>query len=148
MSEEDVKYISINSPTLTLKLAGKRYQARDGVFHDLPPNAMRELDKMIETMPHIRQEVRKVDMAEAARKAAEIVAKKPPAAVRGVVTSVNQASSILREAKKQQETQTLTGFDNPVNTSTKPIPKTVEVTEIKTDKPAEATSSLMGRFKK
>lgn len=143
---EKVMFISINSPTLTLKLAGKRYKAVNGVFNDLPPAAIADLEKQLE-QPHIRSEVRRVDMEEAARRAKEIMAKRPNAAVRGVVTSGTQAAAILRDAKKEQETQHLTGLDNPINTSTIPQnSKPLEVTQVNTTPPAK--SSLLSRTKR
>lgn len=137
----DVKYLSINSPTLTLKLAGKRYSAVNGVFPDMPPEAIADMEKLLK-LPHIRSEVRKVDMDEAARKAQEYLKTRPQAAVRGVVTSSTQATAILRDAKRAQETQPLTGVMNPVNVSTKPDQsKPVEVTELQTQPPKPGSLS-------
>lgn len=136
----DVKYITVNSPSLTLKINGKRHKAVNGVFENLSPSDEAELDRMMKTLPHIRVEVRKVDLEEAAAKAKAILDKTPRAAVQGVVTSGTQAAAILRDAKKQQETQALTGFDNPVNTTTKPEPKKMEVTEMQVNAPKKPMS--------
>lgn len=142
---ETVKYISVTSPTLILKINGKRHKAVNGVFESLNEADERELDKMIRTMPHIRVEVRKVDLAEAAAKAKAIVDKTPKAAIQGPVTSGTQAAAVLRDAKKQQESQTLTGLDNAVNTTTKPAPKKIEVTEMPVEAPPKG--SLKNLFK-
>ena len=142
----EVKYITVNSPTLTLKLAGKRYTAVHGVLEGLTPEAMKELDHLLQTAPHIRVEVKKVDLEAAARRAQDYLKNQPKAAVQGVVTSQNQATSVLREAKKKQETQSLTNVENAVNTSTKPKSTgPLEVTEVNTAKPA--VGSLLSRTK-
>lgn len=141
-----VKYIAVSSPTLTLKINGKRHKAVNGVFETLSATDEAELDKMIRTMPHIRVEVRKVDLEEAAAKAKAIVDKTPKAAINGVVTSGTQAAAVLRDAKKQQESQTLTGLDNAINTSTKPAQGApLEVTEVPVAAPP--AGSFLGKFK-
>lgn len=146
----DIRYLTTNSPTLTLKLGGKRYQAANGLFKDLPEAACAELDHMIKTMPHIRQEVRKVDLeaaAEVAKKALERQ-RANPAAIKGPVTSASSASNQLRAARQAQTPEALTGKENPVNISTNAKDtKPVEVTQIATETPANP-GSLLNRMKK
>lgn len=141
---EKIMYFAPDNPSLTLKLAGKRYQAMHGVFKDLPPEAEADLEKQLKTMPHVSALVKRVDMEEAAEKAKAFLAAQPPAAIKGPVTSGTSQAAKLREARQAQTPENLTGRINPVNVSTNARDdKPLAVEQIPTTAPK---SNLLGRL--
>lgn len=141
----EIKYITVGSPSLTIKLAGKRWTAKNGVL-DLSPEAAAELDTLMKKRPSVQAQIRKVDMAAAAVRAKEHLAKQPKAAIRGVVTSGTQAAAVLRDAKQANENVELTGLVNPVNVSQKPNQgQPLEVTTVNPN-PPKGASNLLGRL--
>lgn len=146
---EQVMYITTTS-SLTIKLAGKRYTAVNGVLRDLPPSAVADLDRLLKdrSRADIISQVKKVDLEAAAKKAREHLAAQPQAAIRGVVTSGTQAAAVMRAAKKAQEETALTGVENPINTSAKPNQGApLEVQTVDHQAPANK-GALLGRMQK
>jgi hypothetical protein len=140
----EIIYLS-TLPSLTLKLAGKRWQAVNGVFK-LSQEAAAELEALLPKRPDISSYVKKVDMDEAAKKAKEWLAKQPPAAIKGPVTSVTSASSILRQAREAQKPENLTGMENPVNiASSAKDDKPLDVVVVPDTKPS-TKGALLGRL--
>jgi hypothetical protein len=144
----EVKYISTISPSLRIKLSSGRHQAVNGVFTTLTDQDKIELDALLKKQPSLRAQVRRVDMEEAAQKAKEMLAKQPPAAVKGVVTSGTSAAAKIREAREANKPENLTGSLNPVNVKTnEKDDKPMDVQQIPTTPPASG-SKLLDRLKK
>jgi len=120
----EFKYITPQSPTLTIGLCGKDWKAVGGVLH-LSAAASAELDELMLSRPDIRANIQKVDMEAAAQIARDFTARQLPAATKGPVTSVSSASAKIREARQAQRSETLTGMENPLNIAT----------SVKADKP-------------
>lgn len=140
-----VMYFTPGSPTLTIKLVGRRCKAENGIL-SLSDDEAAELDILMKKRPNLRMQIKRVDMEEAARKAKEHQAKQPRAAIRGPVTSVNQASAILRDAVQAQKSEALTGKIDAVNVTTSAADnKPLEVDVVNTTAPK---SSLLNRLQK
>lgn len=139
------------SPTLSIKLAGRRWQSVGGIL-TLSDAAAAELDALLTSSDRsdIRAQVKKVDMEAAAKRARDYVEeqRRHPAATRGVVTSTSQASALLRDAKRAQETTILTGVENPINTDSqrKASRGVLDVTQMETAPPKPG--SLASRVQK
>lgn len=151
---DKVMFLAPDNPHLVLKLAGKRYKAENGVFKNLPPAAVADLEKLLlpGVAPHISQVIRRVDIEVAERKAKEFLAKQPPVAIKGPVTSGTSQAAKLREARAAQLPENLTGIKAadgstviPTNISTNvKDDKPLKVEEVPTTAPPKG--NLLGRL--
>lgn len=143
----EIMYLAKDNPSLTLKLAGKRWTAEGGVFK-LSPEAAKELDALMKSRPDIRSVVSRIDMDKAAEvaKANLEKARANPAAVQGAVTSVNSATNKLREAAKGQTPENLTGKINPQNLATQA--KNKEPLKVDQANVSAPKSGILDRLKK
>lgn len=141
----DVRYISQHSPSLVIKLVGRRCKAVNGVFTDLSAAEIADLEDLMKKRPSIRFNIKRVDMEAAAAKALEAVKNKPAAAIKGPVTSGSSTQEKLRQARAENQ---LTSLQNTVNISTEAkSDKPSEVTQIPVEAPKSA-GSLLKRFQK
>ena len=125
-----IKYHTPHSPTFSIHLIGKIFQAVNGIL-SLPEEAAEEMEELMQTRGDIAQNVRKIDLAAAEAKAKEFLKARQPKALKGVVTSETMERTGIALAVEEQKTHALTNSENPVNTGNSPPPPVI--TEIRED---------------